>query len=51
MKDILDIFILILFAFMVFAFIRGFNKQQINKYTKKLEENQKREEKKDKLDD
>lgn len=42
MKEILDIVILILFAFMVFMFIKGFNKQQIDKYTNKLEENEKR---------
>lgn len=42
MKEILDIVILILFAFMVFMFIKGFNKQQIDKYTNKLKENEKR---------
>lgn len=42
MKDILDVVVVVIFAFMVFMFIRGFNKQQINKHTKKLEENEKR---------
>ena len=41
-----------LFAFMVFMFIRGFNKQQINKHTKRLEENEKRmNAKKDTIDE
>ena len=53
MKEILDIVVLILFAFMIFMFIKGFNKQQINKYTNKLEENEKRssENKKEKVDE
>lgn len=52
MKEILDILVLILFAFMVFMFIKGFNKQQIDKYTKKLEENeQKKNEKKEIVDE
>jgi large-conductance mechanosensitive channel len=40
-KDILDIIIIALFVFMIFMFIKGFNKQQIEKHTKKLEENEK----------
>ncbi len=49
MKEILDIFVLILFVFMVFMFIKGFNRQQIDKYTQKLEENEeKKREKKEK---
>lgn len=52
MKDIIDVLVLILFAFMVFMFIRGFNKQQIDKYTKKLEENEiKRSDNKEKIDE
>jgi len=52
MKEILDILVLILFAFMVFMFIRGFNKQQIDKYTKKLEENeQKKNDSKETIDE
>lgn len=51
MKEILDIFILILFVFMVFMFIKGFNRQQIDKYTKKLEENEQKKKEKEKLDD
>ncbi len=37
MKDILDVIVTILFVFMVFMFIRGFNKQQIKKHTDKLD--------------
>ena len=39
MKDILDTVILIMFVIMVAMFIINFNRQQINKYTNKLEEN------------
>ena len=46
MKDILDIVIIIMFVIIVFGFIRGFNKQQIDKHTKKLEEIEKREKEK-----
>lgn len=42
MKDILDIIILIMFVIMVALFIINFNKQQIKKYTDKLEENEKK---------
>lgn len=51
MKEILDIIVLILFVFMVFMFIRGFNRQQIDKYTQKLEENEQKKKEKEKLDD
>ncbi len=52
MKEILDVIVVILFAFMVFMFIRGFNKQQIDKYTKKLEENEeKKNQSKDTVDE
>ncbi len=51
MKDILDIVVTILFVFMVFMFIRGFNKQQIKKHTDRLEEIEKRKEKKRKIDE
>lgn len=52
MKDILDVIVVALFAFMVFMFIRGFNKQQIKKHTDRLEENEKRmNSKKDKIDE
>lgn len=47
MKEIIDVIVFILFAVMVFAFIRGFNKQQIEKHKKRLEEL----EKKDKIDE
>ncbi len=46
MKDILDIIVIIAFVIIVFGFIRGFNKQQIEKHTKKLEEIEKREKEK-----
>lgn len=42
MKEILDVIVIILFVIIVFGFIRGFNKQQIDKHTKKLEEIEKR---------
>lgn len=42
MKEILDVVVLVLFAFMVFMFIKGFNKQQIEKYTQKLDKNEKK---------
>ena len=45
MKDIIDIVVLALFVFMVFMFIRGFNKQQIDKHNKKIEELEKRKKK------
>ena len=51
MKDILDIVVTILFVFMVFMFIRGFNKQQIKKHTDKLEEIERRKEQKEKIDE
>jgi len=41
MKNILDIIVLILFIFMVFMFILGFNKQQIDKHAKKFDKNKK----------
>ncbi len=40
MKDILDTVILIMFVIMVAMFIINFNRQQIKKYTDKLEENE-----------
>lgn len=43
MKEILDTIVIIIFVIIVFGFIRGFNKQQIDKHTKKLEEIEKRE--------
>ena len=38
MKEILDVIVVALFVFMIFMFIRGFNKQQIGKHTKKMAE-------------
>lgn len=46
MKEILDVIVLVLFVFMIFMFIKGFNKQQIEKHTNKLEENEKKKQKK-----
>ncbi|AXX95181.1 MULTISPECIES: hypothetical protein [Arcobacter] len=52
MKDILDTIILIMFVIMVALFIINFNRQQINKYTDKLEENEKNNNSnKDKIDE
>lgn len=48
MKDILDIIVIIMFVIIVFGFIRGFNKQQIAKHYKKMEDNKKKEEQNDK---
>ena len=42
MKEILDIVVVIMFSIMVFGFIRGFNKQQVEKHKKRLEEIEKR---------
>lgn len=43
MKEILDIVIVIMFVIMVFGFIRGFNKQQIDKHKQKLDETEKKD--------
>lgn len=43
MKDILDFVILTMFVIMVFGFIRGFNKQQIEKHKKKIDELEKKD--------
>lgn len=43
MKEVIDTIVVILFVLMVFAFIRGFNKQQIDKHNKKLDELEKKE--------
>lgn len=43
MKEILDTIVIILFVIIVFGFIRGFNKQQVEKHNKKLDEIEKRE--------
>lgn len=51
MKEILDVIILALFVFMVFMFIKGFNKQQIGKHTKKLAENEKKNSDKEKINE
>lgn len=51
MKDILDTIILIMFIIMVALFIINFNRQQINKYTDKLQENDKKNSNKDTIDE
>ena len=51
MKDILDTIIVIMFVIMVALFIINFNKQQIKKYTDKIEENEKKNSNKDKIDE
>ena len=38
MKEVIDTIIIILFVFMIFMFIKGFNKQQIDKHNKRLDE-------------
>jgi len=53
-KEILDTIVLVLFVFMVFMFIKGFNKQQIEKYKDKLndiETNNKRSRDKENVDE
>lgn len=42
MKEILDIVVIIIFAIIVFGFVRGFNKQQVEKHKNKLEEIERR---------
>lgn len=51
MKDILDTIILIMFVIMVAMFIINFNRQQIKKYTDKIEENENKNSNKDKIDE
>ena len=43
MKEVIDTIVVIMFVIMVFAFIRGFNKQQIDKHNKKIDELEKKE--------
>ena len=51
MKEILDTVILIMFVIMVAMFIINFNRQQIKKYTDKIEENENKNSNKDKIDE
>lgn len=37
MKEVLDFIVLSLFVFFVFMFIKGFNKQQIDKHKDKID--------------
>lgn len=43
--------VVILFVFMVAMFIINFNRQQIKKHTDKIEENENKNSKKDKIDE
>ena len=51
MKEILDIVILIMFVIMVALFIINFNRQQIQKYKDKIEENDKKTSNKETIDE
>ncbi len=51
MKEILDTIILIMFVIMVAMFIINFNRQQIKKYTDKIEENENKNSNKDKINE
>jgi hypothetical protein len=44
MKDILDIVVLILFVYLLFVFLRGFNEEQVEKHKDLLEKAKKRRE-------
>jgi len=50
-KEILDTIILIMFVIMVALFIINFNRQQINKYKDKIEENEKKTSNKETVDE
>jgi preprotein translocase subunit YajC len=50
-KEILDTIILIMFVIMVAMFIINFNRQQIKKYTDKIEENENKNSNKDKINE
>lgn len=43
MKEVLDTIIIVMFVIIVFGFIRGFNKQQVDKHKKRLDELEKKE--------
>ncbi|GGD33946.1 hypothetical protein GCM10012288_04920 [Malaciobacter pacificus] len=51
MKEILDIIILVMFVIMVALFIINFNRQQIDKYKDKLQDNEKKNSSKDTVDE
>jgi bacteriorhodopsin len=44
MKDILDIVVLVLFVYLLFVFLRGFNEEQVEKHKDLLEKAKKRRE-------
>jgi len=50
-KEILDTIILIMFVIMVALFIINFNRQQINKYKDKIDENEKKTSNKETVDE
>ena len=48
MKEIIDIIVIVLFVFILFVILRGFNEQQVKKHKDMLEEaERKRQEKKE----
>ncbi|XPV70267.1 MAG: hypothetical protein ACNI25_06750 [Halarcobacter sp.] len=51
MKEILDVIVLVLFVFMIFMFIKGFNKQQIQKHIDKMDEIEKKKQMKSNKED
>lgn len=44
MKEVLDVIVLVLFVFMIFMFIKGFNKQQIEKHKDRMDSSNKEDE-------
>jgi arginine exporter protein ArgO len=48
MKEVLDVIIWIGFIFLLFVFLRGFNRQQVQKHQDKLEEIEKKKREKQK---
>jgi len=44
MKDILDTVVLVLFVYLLFVFLRGFNEEQVQKHKDLLEKAKKRRE-------
>lgn len=50
MKEIIDTIIIIIFVFILFMILRGFNKQQIQKHKDRIEDAEKNRELKEKED-
>jgi len=42
MKEIIDTIVIIIFVFMLFMFVRGFNKEQVRKHKEMLDKAQKK---------